>query len=61
MYADENVLYFHEDSDNVTFTCNGTSILCVNLNNIDLYDTNYEEDNPDAIILIKRFAWHIKF
>ena len=28
-------------------------ILSVNLNNINLDDTNYEEDDPDTIILVR--------
>ena len=36
-------------------------ILSVNLNNINLDDANYEEDDPDTIILIRLLAWHIKF
>ena len=35
--------------------------LSVNLNNINLDDTNYEENDPDTIILIRLLAWHIKF
>ena len=52
LYADENILYFDEDSGNVTFCCSAMEILRVNLNNINLNDTNYEEDDPDS--------WHIK-
>ena len=36
-------------------------ILSINLNNINLDNTNYEEDDPDTIILIRLLAWHIKF
>ena len=32
----------------------------VNLNNINL-DNNFDEDDPDTIILIRFLAWHIKF
>ena len=35
-------------------------ILSVNLNNINL-DNNFDEDDPDTIILIRLLAWHIKF
>ena len=35
-------------------------ILSVNLNNINL-DNNLDEDNPDAIILIRLLASHIAF
>ena len=58
-YVHENILNFNEDSGNVVFTSNGMSILNIDLNNISLDDTNYDEDNPDAIILVRRFAWHI--
>ena len=35
-------------------------ILNTDLNNINLRDTNYEEDDPNTIILIRLLAWHIK-
>ena len=61
MYADENILYFNEVSSNTIFNCNGMGIVNIDLNNIDLDDTNYEDHDPDAIILIRLLAWHIKF
>ena len=38
---------------------NETGILSVSLTNINL-DNNFDED-PDTIILISQFTWHIKF
>ena len=35
-------------------------ILNVDLNDIDL-DNNFDEDDPDTIIIIRLLAWHIKF
>ena len=36
LYADENILYFNEDSGNVVFNCNGMVILNIDLNvNVD--------------------------
>ena len=35
-------------------------ILLVNLNNVYL-DNNFDEDDPDTIILIRFLAWHSKF
>ena len=32
----------------------------IDLNNINL-DKNFDEDDPDTIILIRPLAWHIKF
>ena len=55
LYADENVLYFNGDSCNVAFSCNEMDIL-----NVDL-DNNFDEDDPDTIILIRLLVWYIKF
>ena len=35
--------------------------LNIDLNNINLDDTNHEEDDPNTIILIRLMARHIKF
>ena len=50
LYADENILYFNEDSDNVVFSCNEMGILNIDINNINV--DNINEDDPDTIILI---------
>ena len=55
LYADDGLLFFDEDSGNVTFCCNKMSILSVNLNNINL-DKNFDEDDPATIILIRHLA-----
>ena len=36
-------------------------ILNIDLTNINLDDTSYEEDDPDTIILIRLLDWHNKF
>ena len=36
-------------------------ILNIHLNNIKLVNTNYDGDDPDTIIHVRLFAWHIKF
>ena len=60
LYEDENMLYFNEDSANVVFSYNEMGIHNIDLNNINL-DNNFDEDDPDTIILIRLLAWHIKF
>ena len=60
LYADENILYFNEDSRDLVFFCNEMGILNIDLNNTNL-DNNFDEDNPDTITHIRIFAWHIKF
>ena len=59
MYTYENILYFNEDSDNVVFSCNEMNILNIDFKNINL-GNNFDEDDPDTIILISILAWHIK-
>ena len=59
LYADENILYFNEDSGNVAFNCNEMGILSIYLNNISP-DNNFDEDDPDTIILTRLLAWYIK-
>ena len=54
------MLYCNEDSGNVAFSCNEMGIPNTDLNNINL-DNNFDEDEPDTIILIRLLAWHIKF
>ena len=52
LYADENILSFDKDSSNVVFDCNEMGILIIDLNNINI-DNNFDEDDPDTIILIR--------
>ena len=56
MYAGDGLLFFDEDSGDVTLYCNEMVILSVNLNNINLDNINFDEDDPDTIILIRLLA-----
>ena len=60
-YVDENILCFNEDQSNVVFICNGTAILNIDLNNINLDDNNYDEDDPDTTVPIILLACYINF
>ena len=51
LYAVDGLLFFDENSGDVTFSCNEMDILSVNLNNINL-DYNFGEHHRDTIILI---------
>ena len=55
MQADENILYFNEDSGNVVSSCNEMSILNTDVTNINL-GNNFDEDDPNTIILITEKA-----
>ena len=52
LYADENIFSFNEDSGNNIFSDNEMSILSIDLNKINLNDTNYDEDDSETIIHI---------
>ena len=58
LYADDDTLYFNEDSGEVIFYCNEMSINEIDLNNINFDYTNYD---PETIIHVRLLAWHIKF
>ena len=60
MYADDGLLFFDKDSGDVTFCCSEMGILSVNLNNINR-NNNFDEDDPDTIIIIRLLAWYSKF
>ena len=47
-----SIVYFNEDSDNLVLNCNETAILNLDLNNIS-FDDNFDEDDPDTIILVR--------
>ena len=53
-------IYFKENPGNIVFFSNEMGILNIDLNNINV-DNNFDEDDPDTIILIRLLAWHIKF
>ena len=51
--TDGNILYFNEDSGNIKFSYNEIGIVTIDLHNINLDDTNYEEDDPDTVTIIR--------
>ena len=55
LFADENILYFNEDSDDAKSFCNNMSIPCLDFNNINFHD-NFDEDYPDFIIAVRLLA-----
>ena len=55
LYPDENIPSFNEDSGNVVFICKEIGTFNIDLNNIN-YDNNFDENDPDTIILIRLLA-----
>ena len=61
LYADDNILCFNKDSGDAIFSCYEIGILSIDLNNINLDNTNYDGDDPETIVHIRLLSWHIKF
>ena len=59
--VDDSILFFNEDSGDAIFSCNKMDILSIDLNNINLDDTNYDEDDRETIIHVRLLARYIKF
>ena len=54
LYADENILYFNEDSGNAVFNFNELGLVNINLNKISL-DDNFDEYDPGAMVFGRLF------
>ena len=60
LYVDDNILFFNEYFCIVTFRTDEMDILCVNLNNINLDDNHFYEDDSQTIIHVRFLAWNNK-
>ena len=61
LYADNNIICFNEDHGNAVFSCNEMGIITIDLNNINLDDTDNNDDDFKNTIQMRLLAWHIKF
>ena len=50
--------FFDEDSGNVIFSSDELGVLSIDLNNINLDDINFDEDDSETIIHVRIMAWH---
>ena len=50
LYPDENILDFNENSSNAVFIWNGIGILKIDLNYINLGNTNYDEEDHFGLV-----------
>ena len=48
LYADDNIVYFNENSGDVAFSCNKMSIFSIDVNNIYI-GNNFVKNDPDTI------------
>ena len=54
------MLFFDEGSSNAMFSKDKMCVFSVDLNNINLDDPNFYEDDPKTIIHVRRLVWHNK-
>ena len=57
LFADDNIFFFDKDSGNVKFSRNEIGILWVDLNYINLDDTNFYEDVHKSVIQVRLSTW----
>ena len=57
---DKSKVYLNENSVSL-FSHNETSILSIDFDNINLNDSNHDEDDPETFVHVRLLAWHIKF
>ena len=60
LYADENMLYFNEDSGVAVFTYNEMGVVNIDLNNVNL-DDKFDEEETNTIVFIRLLACYTKF
>ena len=58
LFANDYVLFLDEYSGNVTFSIDKMGILREDLNNINLDDAKFYEDNAKTIIHVRSMTWH---
>ena len=51
LYADDNLLYFKEDSDDVILSFKEMGILGVDLNSINFDNSNYNKSEPISLFM----------
>ena len=61
LYTDDNIPCFNKDSGHFILFCNEMGIVSININSINLDDTNYNEDVSETISHVRFLAWHSKF
>ena len=61
IFSSDDIDLVIEDSGNVSFCSDEMGVLSVDLNNINLDDDNFIEDDPETIIHVKFMAWRNEY
>ena len=57
LFSDDDILFFDEESVNVTFFSDDIGILSADLNSVNLDNANFDVDNPEMITHVRLMAW----
>ena len=61
LYTGDNIICSNENPGDAIFVCHEMDICHIDLNNINLDDTNFWKGDPDTITHVRHSAWHTKF
>ena len=61
LFANDDVIFINEGSNNVKFFGGEIGILSVDLDKTNLNDVSIDEDNPETISHVSLLAWRNKF
>ena len=61
LFFGDDIIFVNEDPCYVTFFSDGRGVLSVDLNNINLDDVNFDEDDPETIIHNRLMILHKRF
>ena len=62
LLTNDDILFFNEVFNKVTFNANQRHIVAVDLDKINLVnDNNFDENDPGIIIHVRLLVWHSQF
>ena len=61
LLSNDDIIFGNEDSNSVTLLSDEMGCLSVDLNNINLDDVNFDEEDPETIIHDRLLAWCNRF
>ena len=61
LFCNDDIIFVNEDSNFVTYFSDEMGIRSVDLNNINLDNANFDEDDLETIIHVRLMAWHNRF